>query len=54
MTQFIALFHSDAEEPINTSSALVSCVGERSWLLFFLLESYGEIVDWMHATGGCE
>jgi hypothetical protein len=41
------------EEPINISSALVSCVGERSWQLFSLLESYGESVDWMYAPVEC-
>ena len=35
------------EEPINISTALLSCVGERSWLFFNLLQSFDESVDWM-------
>jgi hypothetical protein len=38
----------------NLSTALLSCVGERSWLFFNLLQSFDEsAVDWMFAPVEC-
>lgn len=41
------------QDPIDLSYSLVACIGQRSWLLFSLLDKKEEQLDWMFAPVNC-
>ncbi|KZR95751.1 Uncharacterized protein APZ42_010302 [Daphnia magna] len=40
-------FPADLVNKSNVSDSLLSCIGPRSWLLFFLLKKDEELTDWI-------
>ncbi|KAI9553649.1 hypothetical protein GHT06_021574 [Daphnia sinensis] len=46
-------FPADLINKSNVSDSLLSCIGPRSWLLFFLLKIDEELCDWMKAPVEC-